>query len=151
MVHFQGTSRPNSDCSFSPTLEQKTRCDDLVTRQIASAIRRSLFLRSFSFLCSFLVNCVHAFVSKSKYLKLKFRKDVSNSATEDSIMNAHNKTQFTYENIKCALKDSSFDSPLSKNLVFTILASKASSSSIIVFKCPHTKNDSIFTHNELII
>ena len=70
-----------------------------------------------------------------------FKKGVSNSATEDSIMNAHNKTQFTYAKIKCALKDSSCDSPISKNLTLTILASNASSSSTIVFKCPHTKND----------
>jgi len=60
-------------------------------------------------------------------------------------MNAHNKTQFTYAKIKCALKDSSCDSPISTNLMLTILASNASSSSTIVFKCPHTKNDSIFT------
>ncbi|KAG5630401.1 hypothetical protein H5410_002118, partial [Solanum commersonii] len=47
--------------------------------------------------------------------------------------------------IKCALKDSSCDSPISTNLMLTILASNASSSSTIVFKCPHTKNNSIFT------
>ncbi|KAG5580039.1 hypothetical protein H5410_050666 [Solanum commersonii] len=64
-------------------------------------------------------------------------------------MNAHNKTQFTYAKIKCALKDSSCDSPISKNLMLTILASNASSSSTKVFKCPHTRSDSIFIHNVL--
>ncbi|KAG5612204.1 hypothetical protein H5410_023485, partial [Solanum commersonii] len=33
--------------------------------------------------------------------------------------------------------------------MLTIRASNASSSSTIVFKCPHTRNDSIFTHNGL--
>ncbi|KAG5630312.1 hypothetical protein H5410_002029 [Solanum commersonii] len=60
-------------------------------------------------------------------------------------MNTHNKTQFTYAKIKCALKDSSCDSPISKNLMLTILASNASSSSTITFKRPHRKDDSIFT------
>ncbi|KAG5580504.1 hypothetical protein H5410_051131 [Solanum commersonii] len=64
-------------------------------------------------------------------------------------MNAHNKTQFTYAKIKCALKDSSCDSPISKNLMLTILASNESSSSTKVFKCPQIRNDSIFTHNGL--
>ncbi|KAG5595503.1 hypothetical protein H5410_036735 [Solanum commersonii] len=64
-------------------------------------------------------------------------------------MNAHNKTQFTYAKIKCALKDSSCDSPISKNLMLTIVASNASPSSTKVFKCPHTRNESIFTHNGL--
>ncbi|KAG5584870.1 hypothetical protein H5410_045304, partial [Solanum commersonii] len=77
------------------------------------------------------------------------KKCVSNSATQDSIMNAHNKTQFTYAKIKCALKDSSCDSLISKNLMLTILASNVSLSSTKVFKCPHIRNDSIFTHNGL--
>ncbi|KAG5575810.1 hypothetical protein H5410_055944 [Solanum commersonii] len=76
-----------------------------------------------------------------------FKKGISNSATQDLIKNAHNKTQFTYAKIKCALKDSSCNSPISKNLMLTILASNASSSSTKVFKCPHTKNDSIFTQS----
>ncbi|KAG5606422.1 hypothetical protein H5410_027914, partial [Solanum commersonii] len=75
------------------------------------------------------------------------RKDVSNSATKDSIMNAHNKTQLTHARINCALKDSSCGSPLSKMLKFIILASNASSSSTKVLKCPHDKDDSIFTYN----
>ncbi|KAG5631984.1 hypothetical protein H5410_003701 [Solanum commersonii] len=61
------------------------------------------------------------------------------------IMNAHNKIQFSYARIKCALKDSSCDSPISKNFMLTILVSNASSSSTIVFKCPHRKDDCIFT------
>ena len=86
-------------------------------------------------------------LSSSKTQVQQFKKDVSNSATQDSIMNAHNKTQFTYAKIKSTLKDSSCDSPISKNLMLTILASNASSSSTKVLKFPHTKNDSIFTHN----
>ncbi|KAG5590023.1 hypothetical protein H5410_040537 [Solanum commersonii] len=74
-----------------------------------------------------------------------FKKGVSNSATQDSIMDAHNKIQFTYAKIKCALKDSSYDSPISKNLTLTILASNASSSSTKVLECPNRKNDSVIT------
>ena len=85
-------------------------------------------------------------LSSSKTQVQQFKKDVSNSATQDSIMNAHNKTQFTYARINCALKDSSCDTPLPKILKLAILASNASSSSTKVLKCPHTKNDSIFTH-----
>ncbi|KAG5580278.1 hypothetical protein H5410_050905, partial [Solanum commersonii] len=77
----------------------------------------------------------------------QLKKDASNSATQDSIMNAHKKTQITQARINCALKDLSCDSPLSKILKFTILASNESSSSTNLLKCPHTKNDSIFTHN----
>ena len=54
-------------------------------------------------------------------------------------MNAHDNTQLTHARINCALKDSSCDSPLSRNLKLTILASNASSSSTKVLKCPHTK------------
>ncbi|KAG5606714.1 hypothetical protein H5410_028206 [Solanum commersonii] len=64
-----------------------------------------------------------------------FKKGISNNATQDSIINVHNKTQFTYAKIKCALKDSSCDSLISKNLMLTILASNASSSSTKV--CPY--------------
>ncbi|KAG5595076.1 hypothetical protein H5410_036308, partial [Solanum commersonii] len=77
--------------------------------------------------------------------RLVVQKGVSNSATQDSIMNAHKKFQFTHARINCALKVSSCDSPLSKNLKLTILASNASSNSTKVFKCPHKMNDSIFT------
>ncbi|KAG5595094.1 hypothetical protein H5410_036326 [Solanum commersonii] len=77
----------------------------------------------------------------------EFKKDVSNSATQDSIMNAHRKTQLSHARINCTLKDSSCDSPLLKNLKLTLVASNASSSSAKVIKFPHTKNDSIFTHN----
>ncbi|KAG5571271.1 hypothetical protein H5410_061037, partial [Solanum commersonii] len=75
----------------------------------------------------------------------QFKKDVSNSATQDSIMNAHKKYQLTWARINCALNDSSCDSPLPNNLKLTILASNASLSSTKVFKCPHKKNDSIVT------
>ncbi|KAG5590606.1 hypothetical protein H5410_041120 [Solanum commersonii] len=75
----------------------------------------------------------------------QFKKDVSNNATQDSIMNLHNKTQLTHARINCKLKDSSCDTPLSEILKLTILASNASSNSTMVFKYPHTKNYSIFT------
>ncbi|KAG5631639.1 hypothetical protein H5410_003356 [Solanum commersonii] len=75
-------------------------------------------------------------LSSSKTQVRQFKKDVSNSATHDSIMNA---------NIRLNLLIC--DTLLSKNLKLTILASNASSSSTKVFKCPHTKNDSILTHN----
>ncbi|KAG5599830.1 hypothetical protein H5410_031200 [Solanum commersonii] len=51
------------------------------------------------------------FVLKQTQVQL-FKKGVLNSATQDSIMNAHNKIQFTYAKIKFALKDSSCDSPI---------------------------------------
>ena len=86
-------------------------------------------------------------LSSSKPQVQQFKKDVSNSAVQDSIMNAHNKTQLTHARINCALKGSSCDTPLPKILKFTILASNASSSSTKVLKCPHTKNNSIFTYN----
>ncbi|KAG5606010.1 hypothetical protein H5410_027502 [Solanum commersonii] len=57
------------------------------------------------------------------------------------------KAQITHAKIKCALKVSSCDTPLSKNLKLIILASIASSSSTKEIKYPYTKNDSIFTHN----
>ncbi|KAG5600634.1 hypothetical protein H5410_032004 [Solanum commersonii] len=80
-----------------------------------------------------------------------FKKGVSNSATQNSIMNTHNKTQSTYAIINYALKDSSCDSPIAKSLMLTILTSNASSSLDKVFECPHTKNDFILTHNGSII
>ncbi|KAG5600462.1 hypothetical protein H5410_031832 [Solanum commersonii] len=86
-------------------------------------------------------------LSLSKTQVQQVKKDVSNSAAQDSIMNAHKKTQLTHARINCALKNSSCDSPLPKILNFTILVSHASSSSTKVLKCPHTKNDSIITHN----
>ncbi|KAG5578671.1 hypothetical protein H5410_058805 [Solanum commersonii] len=49
--------------------------------------------------------------------------------------------------INCALKVSNWDSPSSRILKLTIVDSNTSSSSTKVFKCPHTKNNSIFTHN----
>ncbi|KAG5580281.1 hypothetical protein H5410_050908, partial [Solanum commersonii] len=61
-------------------------------------------------------------------------------------MNAHNKAQFIYVRITCVLKDSNYDTPLPKIFMLAILATCASSSSTKVSKCPHVKNDSIFTH-----
>ncbi|KAG5590447.1 hypothetical protein H5410_040961, partial [Solanum commersonii] len=58
-----------------------------------------------------------------------FKKDVSNSATQDSIMNAHNKTEITHAKINYVLKDSSCDTQLPKILMLAILATCACSSS----------------------
>ncbi|KAG5632284.1 hypothetical protein H5410_004001 [Solanum commersonii] len=49
-------------------------------------------------------------------------------------MNAHNKTQFTYARINCALKDSNCDTPSPKILMLAILASCESSSSTKISK-----------------
>ncbi|KAG5605665.1 hypothetical protein H5410_027157 [Solanum commersonii] len=57
-----------------------------------------------------------------------FKKGVSNSATKDLIMSAHNKTQFTHARINCVVKDSSCDTLLPKILMLAILATCASSS-----------------------
>ncbi|KAG5590130.1 hypothetical protein H5410_040644 [Solanum commersonii] len=54
-----------------------------------------------------------------------FKKGVSNSATQNSIMSAHNKNQFTHARINCILKDSSCDTPLPKILMLAILATCA--------------------------
>ncbi|KAG5577347.1 hypothetical protein H5410_057481 [Solanum commersonii] len=72
-------------------------------------------------------------IETNKHLRT-FNKDVSNGATQDSIMNVHNKTQFTYARINCVPKDSSCDTPLPKILKHSILASNASSSSTKLFK-----------------
>ncbi|KAG5631071.1 hypothetical protein H5410_002788 [Solanum commersonii] len=66
------------------------------------------------------------------------------SVTQDSIMNAYKKTQFNYARINGVLIDLCCDSSILTNFMLAILASNASSSSTIVFKSPHTKNDSIF-------
>ncbi|KAG5599569.1 hypothetical protein H5410_030939, partial [Solanum commersonii] len=105
-------------CRLDPFLQgsvhwNKRRSETL--QRLAMWTRRSSGLY---FLCFFLPFC--SFLRSS---------GVSNSATQNSIMNAHNKTQFTYTMIKCALKDSSCDSPISKNVMLTILASNASSRS----------------------
>ena len=85
------------------------------------------------------------FSSKTQVHQLK--KNVSNSATQDSIMNAHNKTQLTLARINYALKYSCCDTPLSKIFKLTILSSNASWSSTKVIKCPQIKKDFMFTHN----
>ena len=90
-------------------------------------------------------------LSSSKTQVQQFEEDVSNGATQDSIMNEDKKTQLTHARINCALKDSSCDSPLSKILKCTILVSNASSGSTKVLKCPHNKDDSIIRHNSSTI
>ncbi|KAG5585352.1 hypothetical protein H5410_045786 [Solanum commersonii] len=147
-----GTLSPNwnkrRDCS--PFGDSPNRLGDLQT----------VFSSFFQPLCSVLLDSIHALSLTTPQLKLlfflkqtqvqRFKKGVSNSATQDSIMNAHNKTKFTHAKINCTLKDSSCESPISKNLLFTILASNASSSSTTVFKCPRKKNDFIFIQWSLI-
>ncbi|KAG5631182.1 hypothetical protein H5410_002899, partial [Solanum commersonii] len=108
------------------------------TCQLSSAIFRPSFFRSFQPLYSFLPSSW-------------FKKDVSNSATQESIMNVHNKTQLPQARINCVPKDSSCDTTLPKILKLAILASNASSNSTRVFELPHTKDDSISTHKGLII
>ncbi|KAG5595632.1 hypothetical protein H5410_036864 [Solanum commersonii] len=103
------------------------------------------FLRSFSrfvpfcLIASKLCLSIQIRETLDKTQVQQFKKDVSNSATQDSIMNVHNKAQFTHARINCILKDSSYDTPLSKILNLTILDSNERSSSTKVFKCPHTK------------
>ena len=75
-----------------------------------------------------------------------FKKGVSNSATQDSIMNIQNKIQITYALINCILKDLSCDTPLPDILVLAILLLLQVQARQKVSKCPHMKNDSIFTH-----
>ncbi|KAG5585775.1 hypothetical protein H5410_046209 [Solanum commersonii] len=68
-------------------------------------------------------------LSSSKTQVQQFKKEVSNSATQVSIMNVHNKTQFTHAKIKCVPKDSSCDTPLPKILKLVIVSSNESLSS----------------------
>ncbi|KAG5580176.1 hypothetical protein H5410_050803 [Solanum commersonii] len=75
-----------------------------------------------------------------------FKKGVSNCATQDSIMNIHNNIQITYVKIKCVLKDSSYDTPYKRFSCSQYLLLVRVQARKIVSKCPHMKNDSIFTH-----
>ncbi|KAG5610484.1 hypothetical protein H5410_021765, partial [Solanum commersonii] len=109
-------------------------CDLLVIRQIGSAIRRSSFFCSFAPFFSIVSMLslklqtpkTSRFLSDIEQTQVQsFKKGVLKSATQDSTMNAHNKTQFTDAKIKCELKGSSTYSPISKNLMLTILASNA--------------------------
>ncbi|KAG5615611.1 hypothetical protein H5410_015435 [Solanum commersonii] len=94
--------------------------------------RQAVFSSFFQPLCSFLLDSsklwTHQHPQPKLLLVLKqtrvelFKKGVSNSATQESIMNAHNKTHFTHAKNNCALKDSSCDSSLSKNFMFIILS-----------------------------
>ncbi|KAG5586399.1 hypothetical protein H5410_046833 [Solanum commersonii] len=78
-------------------------------------------------LLPFIANLIFSFKAQhTGTLGEQFIKDVPNSATEDSTVNAHKTSQFTHARINCALKVSSCDSPLSKNLKLTTLASNAS-------------------------
>ncbi|KAG5572628.1 hypothetical protein H5410_062394, partial [Solanum commersonii] len=112
-------------------------------RRLAQWVRRSSLLILFIFLAAFpnrgLINTpnLNFCLSSSKTQVQQLKKDVSNSTTQDSIINEHKKTQFTHARINCTLKDSSCDSPLPKILKLTILASNASSSSTKVVKPSH--------------
>ncbi|KAG5586390.1 hypothetical protein H5410_046824, partial [Solanum commersonii] len=64
-------------------------------------------------------------------------------ATQNSIMNAHKKSQLIRAKINCALKDSSCDSPLPKNLKLNILPLYASSSPTKV--CPYFPTNICFS------
>ena len=67
-------------------------------------------------------------LSSSKTQVHQFKKDIPKSSIQYSIMTAK-KNQLSHARIKYALKDSSFDTPLSKIFERTILDSNASSSS----------------------
>ncbi|KAG5600560.1 hypothetical protein H5410_031930, partial [Solanum commersonii] len=69
-------------------------------------------------------------VDSQSQVKL-FKKGVSDSDTQVSIMNVHNKIEITHAKINCVLKDSSGDTPLPKILMLAILATCTSSSSTI--------------------
>ena len=72
------------------------------------------------------------------------------SATHDSLVNVHDKTQFTYERMNFILKDSSCDTLLPKLLKVAVIFSNGSSNSIRTFEFPHKNDDSVFTHKGII-
>ncbi|KAG5571480.1 hypothetical protein H5410_061246 [Solanum commersonii] len=59
---------------------------------------QAIFSSFFQPLCSFLFDSVHA-LSLNKTQVQQFKNDVSNSSTQNSIMNVHNKTQLIHERI----------------------------------------------------
>ncbi|KAG5610622.1 hypothetical protein H5410_021903, partial [Solanum commersonii] len=109
--------------------------------------RWSTASRNYSATCRLLLSIADLIFSFKAWHTGTLGKTIAFHATQDSIMNAHKKSQLTCARINCALKHSSCNSALPKNFKLTILASNASSSLTKVIKCPHTKNDSIFTHN----
>ncbi|KAG5615022.1 hypothetical protein H5410_014846, partial [Solanum commersonii] len=96
------------------TLEQKA-----ISRLVGDSPIRLGDLQDF--ISSFFSAALFLFANKTQVQQ--FKNDVSNSTTQDSIMNVHNKTQLTYARINYILKDSTCDIPLSKILKLTILAS----------------------------
>ncbi|KAG5631833.1 hypothetical protein H5410_003550, partial [Solanum commersonii] len=64
-------------------------------------------------------------------------------------MNAHNKTQFTYASINCVLKDSSCDTPITKDSHARNTCYLCNQAQQEISKCPNIKNDFIFTHKGL--
>ncbi|KAG5576604.1 hypothetical protein H5410_056738 [Solanum commersonii] len=107
-----------ADCKGLSTLEQKV-ISKLISDSPTGLSDPQAFISLFFSASLFLL--------ANKTQVQQFKKDVSNSATQDSIMNVHNKTQFTHARINCVPRDSSCDTPLPKILTLAILASNASS------------------------
>ena len=61
------------------------------------------------------------FLFSSQTQVKQFKMNVSNSGTQEPIMNSKNKTQTTYVRINRVLKDSSCDTPLSNILKLSLL------------------------------
>ncbi|KAG5595519.1 hypothetical protein H5410_036751 [Solanum commersonii] len=130
IVLHRGTIWRSADCSFYrlfdplPSgihiLEQRVESFLLMNRQRFLAMLMLQLLRSFQPFCSFL--------RLSQTQVQSFKKGILNSATQDSIMNIHNKIQITYAKINCVLKYSSCDTPLLAILMLAILATCVSSS-----------------------
>ncbi|KAG5615024.1 hypothetical protein H5410_014848, partial [Solanum commersonii] len=85
--------------------------------------------------------------------KFQSFKKGANSATQDYIMNIHNKIQITYAQINCVLKDSSCDIPLPEILVLAILATCESLSSTknATFTLKKRNTMHVFTHRFALI
>ena len=72
------------------------------------------------------------------------------SATHDSLVNVHDKTQFTYERMNFVLKESICDTLFPKILKLAVIFSNGSSNLTRTFEFPHKNDDSIFTHKGII-
>ena len=72
------------------------------------------------------------------------------SATHDSLVNVHDKTQFTYERMNFVLKESICDTLFPKILNLAVIFSNGSSNLTRTFEFHHKNDDSIFTHKGII-